>query len=128
MENWERHLNRIWNGGKLFIIGAVVLFITFTLGTFKPNKHVVNKIKLDQEQKTINNLKKFGLHAPLFKFKNTKQFVENVQNCVNYLNLTTEVHKRIPDKIIIAMADVESASGTSRFATEGNALFGVRTW
>ena len=68
MENWERHLNRIWNGGKLFIIGAVVLFITFTLGTFKPNKHVVNNIKLDQEQKTINNLKKFGLHAPLFKF------------------------------------------------------------
>jgi len=32
------------------------------------------------------------------------------------------------DKIIIAMADVESASGTSRFAVEGNALFGVRTW
>ena len=26
------------------------------------------------------------------------------------------------------MADVESASGTSRFAVEGNALFGVRTW
>ena len=51
-----------------------------------------------------------------------------MQNCVNYLNLTTEVHKRIPDKIIIAMADVESAAGTSRFAVEGNALFGVRTW
>ena len=26
------------------------------------------------------------------------------------------------------MAVVESAYGTSRFATEGNALFGVRTW
>ena len=26
------------------------------------------------------------------------------------------------------MAGVESAWGTSRFATEGNALFGVRTW
>ena len=46
----------------------------------------------------------------------------------NYLNLTLPEAKRIPDKIIIAMADVESASGTSRFATEGNALFGVRTW
>ena len=84
--------------------------------------------KLAQEQATIDKLKQFGLHAPLFKFKNTKEFVANVQNCVNYLNLTTEVSKRIPDKIIIAMADVESASGTSRFATEGNALFGVRTW
>lgn len=26
------------------------------------------------------------------------------------------------------MAGVESGWGTSRFATEGNALFGVRTW
>lgn len=128
MENWEKHLNRIWNGGKLFIIGAIVLFITFTFGTFKPNKYIVNNIKLAQEQATIDKLKQFGLHAPLFKFKNTKEFVANVQNCVNYLNLTTEVSKRIPDKIIIAMADVESASGTSRFAIEGNALFGVRTW
>jgi len=128
MENWEKHLNRIWNGGKMFIIGAIVLFITFTFGTFKPNKYIVNNIKLVQEQATIDKLKKFGLHAPLFKFKNTKEFVANVQNCVNYLNLTTEVNKRIPEKIIIAMADVESASGTSRFATEGNALFGVRTW
>ena len=128
MENWEKHLNRIWNGGKLFIIGTVVLFITFTLGTFKPNKYIVNNIKLAQEQATIDKLKKFGLHAPSFKFKNQKEFVANVQNCVNYLNLTTEINKRIPDKIIIAMADVESASGTSRFAVEGNALFGVRTW
>ncbi len=128
MENWEKHLNRIWNGGKLFIIGTVVLFITFTLGTFKPNKYIVNNIKLAQEQATIDKLKKFGLHAPSFKYKNQKEFVANVQNCVNYLNLTTEINKRIPDKIIIAMADVESASGTSRFAVEGNALFGVRTW
>ena len=128
MENWEKHLNRIWNGGKLFIIGTVILFITFTLGTFKPNKYIVNNIKLAQEQATIDKLKKFGLHAPSFKFKNQKQFVANVQNCVNYLNLTTEINKRIPAKIIIAMADVESASGTSRFAVEGNALFGVRTW
>ena len=128
MENWEKHLNRIWNGGKLFIIGTVVLFITFTLGTFKPNKYIVNNIKLAQEQATIEKLKKFGLHAAFFKFNNQKEFVANVQNCVNYLNLTTEVNKRIPDKIIIAMADVESASGTSRFAVEGNALFGVRTW
>lgn len=128
MENWEKHLNRIWNGGKLLIITTVVLFITFSLGTFKPNKYVVNNIKLVQEQATINKLKKFGLHAPSFKYKNQKEFVANVQNCVNYLNLTTEINRRIPAKIIIAMADVESASGTSRFAVEGNALFGVRTW
>ena len=107
MENWEKHLNRIWNGGKLFIIGAIVLFITFTFGTFKPNKYIVNNIKLAQEQATIDKLKQFGLHAPLFKFKNTKEFVSNVQNCVNYLNLTTEVNNRIPDKIITELASSE---------------------
>ena len=35
---------------------------------------------------------------------------------------------RVPTSIIIAMAGIESAWGTSRFAKEGNALFGVRTW
>ena len=30
--------------------------------------------------------------------------------------------------MIIAMAGVESAWGTSRFAVEGNNLFGIRTW
>ena len=34
----------------------------------------------------------------------------------------------MPTSIIIAMAGVESGWGTSRFALEGNALFGVRTW
>mgnify|MGYP003953755487 CR=1 FL=1 len=128
MANWERHLNKIWNGGKLFIIGLIVLTITFSLGTFKPNYLIVNKIKQTQEKETVAMLKHFGLHTPNFKYKNQKEFVASVQNCVDYLNLTTESHKRIPDKIIIAMAVVESASGTSRFATEFNALFGVRTW
>ena len=35
---------------------------------------------------------------------------------------------RVPTSIIIAMAGVESGWGKSRFALEGNALFGVRTW
>jgi len=36
--------------------------------------------------------------------------------------------KRIPSGLIVAMAGIESGWGTSRFANEGNALFGVRTW
>ena len=47
---------------------------------------------------------------------------------MSYLNWTTDKDKRVPISIIIAMAGIESAWGTSRFATEGNALFGVRTW
>lgn len=128
MANWEKNLNKVWNGSKLLVTCCIVIGIAYGLGTFKPNKHIVNKIKQKQETATIQMLKRFGLHTPNFKYKNQKEFVLAVQECVDYLNLTTEQHKRIPDKIIIAMADVESASGTSRFATEGNALFGVRTW
>jgi Bax protein len=47
---------------------------------------------------------------------------------VAYLNWTTDKEKRVPISIVIAMAGIESAWGQSRFAREGNALFGVRTW
>jgi len=47
---------------------------------------------------------------------------------VEYLNYTTDRLSRVPTSIIISMAGIESGWGTSRFATEGNALFGVRTW
>ena len=30
--------------------------------------------------------------------------------------------------MVVAMAIIESADGTSRFAVEGNNLFGIRTW
>ena len=128
MRNWQYYLDKIWNGGKLAIIFTVVILIAYGLGTFKPNRYITKKIEYNQEQKTIEVLKRFGFNTPNFKYKNQKEFITAVKDCVDYLNLTLPEAKRIPDKIIIAMADVESASGTSRFATEGNALFGVRTW
>jgi len=51
-----------------------------------------------------------------------------VRQCGYYINFTTDRISRVPKSIIIAMAGVESAWGTSRFAKEGNNLFGVRTW
>ena len=56
------------------------------------------------------------------------EFLQATGQCVEYLNYTTDRFSRVPRSIIIAMAGVESAWGQSRFATEGNALFGVRTW
>jgi Bax protein len=54
--------------------------------------------------------------------------MEATGRCVEYINYTTDKMSRVPTSIIIAMAGIESGWGTSRFATEGNALFGVRTW
>jgi len=57
-----------------------------------------------------------------------KTFIEAVSKCIDYLNFEYDNEQEIPKAIIIGMAMMESDNGTSRFALEGNALFGVRTW
>ena len=105
-----------------------MLGVAFGAGTFKPNFIVVKQIQQDEDRKMVALAKEFGLHEPDFTFKNNKEFVLSMNKCIDYLNWTTASDQRIPRDIIVAMAIVESAYGTSRFATEGNALFGVRTW
>ena len=61
-------------------------------------------------------------------FNNANSFINATGKCVEYLNFTTDRHSRVPTSIIIAMAGIESAWGTSRFSVEGNNLFGIRTW
>ena len=73
-------------------------------------------------------IEELGLKEPEFEFSNKTSFINATSTCVSYLNWTTDKDKRVPISIIIAMAGIESAWGKSRFATEGNALFGVRTW
>ena len=72
--------------------------------------------------------KSFGLHEPEFKFDGPKTFVKAMNNCIDYINWTLPTDQRIPRNILVAMAIIESDYGRSRFATEGNAMFGVRTW
>ena len=112
---------------KTFFV-ALVIGVAFGAGTFKPNFIVVKQIQQEEDKKMVALAKEFGLHEPDFTFKNNKEFVMSMNKCIDYLNWTTASDQRIPRDIIVAMAIVESAYGTSRFATEGNALFGVRTW
>ena len=69
-----------------------------------------------------------GLVQPEFMFNNANSFINATGKCVEYLNFTTDRASRVPTSIIIAMAGIESAWGTSRFSVEGNNLFGIRTW
>ena len=43
-----------------------------------------------------------------------------------YQNIESEY--QIPNELIIAQAVIETGWGKSRFANEGNNLFGIRTW
>ena len=97
-------------------------------GTGKPSKKVVQKIEESFHTQELDKILALGLVQPEFMFNNANSFIDATGKCVEYLNFTTDRHSRVPTSIIIAMAGIESGYGTSRFAIEGNNLFGIRTW
>ena len=107
---------------------AFVIAGAWVAGTFNPNDYTVTKIEDEFHKKEMRIIEELGLKEPEFDFSDKTSFINATSRCVSYLNWTTDKDKRVPISIIIAMAGIESAWGTSRFATEGNALFGVRTW
>ena len=107
---------------------AFVIAGAWIAGTFNPNDYTVQKIEDEFHKKEMRIIEELGLKEPEFEFSDKVSFINATSTCVSYLNWTTDKDKRVPISIIIAMAGIESAWGTSRFATEGNALFGVRTW
>ena len=97
-------------------------------GTFYPNKWAVEEIEDQVHKDELTTIQLLGVKEPEFEFTDKASFIEATGKCVEYLNYTTDRMNRVPTSIIIAMAGIESAWGQSRFAEEGNALFGVRTW
>ena len=122
----------IKNNKVKYFIGVLIIIVlcigSFGIGTFKPNYYIIDKIteRVEIEQSKIAI--KLGLHEPEFVYTDKKSFVSAVRKCVNYINFTTPHGLRVPSLIIEAQAGLDSGWGTSRFAIEGNALFGVRTW
>jgi uncharacterized FlgJ-related protein len=115
--------------GLLFLtVIATILGAVFFSGTFYPNTWTVDKIEDEIHKKELNQVTLLGLKEPEFEYKDKSTFIKATGKCVEYLNYTTDRLSRVPTSMIIAMAGIESGWGTSRFATEGNALFGVRTW
>ena len=110
----------------LIIMGMVGA--SYMYGTGKPNKKVVQKIEESFHNLELDKILALGLVQPEFMFNNANSFIDATGKCVEYLNFTTDRSSRVPTSIIIAMAGIESGYGTSRFAIEGNNLFGIRTW
>jgi len=115
------------NRTRLYIIGSMMV-IAFAAGTFWPNFVVKKKVAISATDTLKNRARSFGLVEPLMHYYSQKTFIEAVSKCVDYLNFEYNEEQEIPKAIIIGMAMMESDNGTSRFALEGNALFGVRTW
>ena len=64
---------------------------------------------------------------PNFEHTNNQQFLDNVIQCVNYIeHNTTDVYP-VNLELLLAQAALESGWGNSRFARVGKNLFGIRT-
>ena len=66
----------------------------------------------------------FNLNA---KTSNEK-FIDKVAKCSNSIQANYLIEEKVPLKLVVAQAILESNWGKSRFAKEGNNFFGMRTW
>ena len=65
---------------------------------------------------------------PDFEHTNNQQFLNNVIQCVKYIEHTTTDVYPVNLELLLAQAALESGWGNSRFAREGKNLFGIRTY
>ena len=110
---------------KLIIITLILTTIivggSFWYGTYNPNQKVIKDIEKEFHKKEVAEVIYLGLVQPEYDYNSKATFIEATGKCVDFLNFTTDRKNRVPTSMIIAMAGIESAWGTSRFATEGNA-------
>ena len=109
---------------NMLIKYLIVALLAFVLGTFFPNPVAKKKT----ENATIAWAKSLGFGPPRFEYHNNEEFVISLKKCIAYLNFDIPAKNHINTELIVAQAIVESNYGTSRFAIEGNNLFGIRIW
>jgi Bax protein len=90
----------------------------------------------------VNNLKHYVLYGsiallwvfiilfvvfsePAFGYANNKEFIQSVNKCADHLEKNIKKEDRIPRKLLLAQAALESNYGRSRYAKEGNNLMGI---
>ena len=98
---------------KTLMVVFVFTFITFSVYSYK-------NMSSATERETIS--------LPDFEHTSNQQFLDNVNQCVDYIyHNNTDVYA-INRELLLAQAALESGWGTSRFAREGHNLFGMRTY
>jgi uncharacterized FlgJ-related protein len=98
---------------KTLMVVFVFTFITFSVYSYK-------NMSSATERETIS--------LPDFEHTSNQQFLDNVNQCVDYIyHNKTDVYA-INRELLLAQAALESGWGTSRFAREGHNLFGMRTY
>ena len=103
----------------------IIALAAFLLGTFFPNPIAKKKTESAIIAWVKNNL---GFGPPRFEYHTNKEFIHSLNKCIDYIYLDLPYTQRINRELMIAQAIVESDYGQSRFAKEGNNLYGIRVW
>lgn len=104
-------MNRITNLIDRLItltIGIFYTFTIFTIGTFFPNQYV--------------------LKYPIFEYNTEVEFLNGLQTCIDYQNLTIPESRRIPNSMMVSQAVLETGWGSSRLSSEANNLYGIKSF
>ena len=125
---WQKILDRTWFYTKLLFALGIFCTVGYGWGTYNPNKSAIADVNTELDKFYVNKIKEMDLQEPEFTYNNDIQFVRAMHKCINYINFTTPKHLRVPYEMIIGQAALESGWGSSRFANEGNNLFGIRTF
>jgi len=92
----------------MFVV--IVIFCVFTLNYYK--------IQAQAELPT----------KPDFEHTNNQQFLDNVNQCIDYIYFYDKTVNKVDKDLLLAQAALESGWGNSRFARVGKNLFGIRTY
>tara|TARA_B100000902_G_scaffold9326_1_gene11625 strand:- start:1041 stop:1706 length:666 start_codon:yes stop_codon:yes gene_type:complete len=127
-QQWEKWVHKAWFYTKVIFAVLALMTATYWWGTYNPNKSAVSKVNADLDEFYMNKIEDMDLKEPEFAYNNDIQFIRAMHKCIDYINFKTPKHLRVPYEMIIGQAALESGWGSSRFAVEGNNLFGIRTW
>ena len=119
---------KTWLWAKRIFWSILVLAIVYGVGTFYPNPIAKKWANEEVRQEHTIWAQNLGLVSKEMRYKNKKEFIKELGYCVDYINFTTPVDKRVPIEMLVGQAVLESGWGMSRFAKEANNLFGIRVF
>ena len=121
-----RNISEYETNKKKSVFLAILLPIAL-----RGNELVLNERKLMNIAFSSNNIYQIEKFSKKYKIKNFKKINFSELNRLDLNNIKQELSKKIntiPISMILAQAIIESGWGSSRFAQQGNALFGEWTW
>jgi Bax protein len=108
------------------------LFISILLPIILRGNEIVIEEQISMKTAfSENNIEKIEYYSKRYKVKNWKKINFYNMSFAQMIKIKEELLKKInqiPVSMMLAQAAIESGWGSSRFAKEGNALFGEWTW